>query len=88
MSELDAWAVAASAELGIDPGDVPVKAVLDLARDVAHQVVRPGAPVAAYLLGLAVGRGTDPADAAGRLTELALSWPTRAATPPTETPPA
>jgi uncharacterized protein DUF6457 len=77
MSELDGWIAAAGAELGIDPGDVPVKAVLELARDVAHQVVRPGAPVAAYLLGLAIGRGTDPAEAAGRLTELARSWPAR-----------
>jgi uncharacterized protein DUF6457 len=75
MSELDAWIVAAGDELGITPADVPVKTVLDLARDVAHGVVRPGAPVTAYLLGLAVGRGADPADAAERLSQLALSWP-------------
>ena len=52
--------------------------MLDLARDVAHQVLRPGAPVTAYLLGLAVGRGADPADAAARLSELA---PGRGAAP-------
>jgi hypothetical protein len=72
---LDAWIAAAGRELGLDPAEVPVKAVLDLARDVAHGVVRPGAPVSAYLMGVAVGRGADPADVAERLSELALSWP-------------
>lgn len=57
MKVLDDWLAAACAELGVDPAEVPVQSVLDLARDVAHQVVRPGAPVTAYLLGLAVGRG-------------------------------
>jgi hypothetical protein len=38
-------------------------------------VLRPGAPVSAYLLGIAVGRGADPADAAARLSRLAESWP-------------
>ena len=52
---MDDWVTAACAELGLDPAEVPVPAVLDLARDVAHQVVRPGAPVTAYLLGVAVG---------------------------------
>ncbi|GGQ45287.1 DUF6457 domain-containing protein [Couchioplanes azureus] len=50
--------------------------VLDVARDVAHNVVRPGAPISTYLMGLAVGRGADPADVAARLSELAKSWPT------------
>jgi hypothetical protein len=68
---LDEWTAAACTELGIDKSDANVKLVLDLARDVAHNVVRPGAPVSAYLLGLAVGRGADPADAAARLTALA-----------------
>ena len=38
--------------------------VLDLARDVAHGVMRPAAPLTAYLLGVAVGRGADPVTAA------------------------
>ena len=75
MTVMDDWLTAACAELGVDPADVPVQPVLDLARDVAHQVLRPGAPVTAYLLGLAVGRGADPAVAATRLTELANTWP-------------
>jgi uncharacterized protein DUF6457 len=74
MNELDAWVAAASAELGLAPGDVQTKAVLDIARDVAHAVLRPAAPVTAYLMGVAVGRGADPAEAAGRLSALALAW--------------
>jgi hypothetical protein len=76
MNELDRWVAAASAELGLDPADVQSKVVLDVARDVAHQVLRPGAPVTAYLIGVAVGRGADPAAAAARISALALSWPT------------
>ncbi|MEU8286057.1 DUF6457 domain-containing protein [Micromonospora sp. NPDC048905] len=75
MTVMDDWVTAACTELKLDPAGVPVPAVLDLARDVAHQVLRPGAPVTAYLLGLAVGRGADPADAAARLSALAGTWP-------------
>lgn len=75
MSEIEAWVAAAGAELGLDPAEIPVTVVLDLARDVAHQVLRPGAPVSAYLMGLAVGRGAEPAEVAARLSALAKSWP-------------
>jgi hypothetical protein len=75
MTVMDDWVTAACAELGLDPAEVPVPVVLDLAKDVAHQVLRPGAPVSAYLLGIAVGRGADPAATARRLSELAGTWP-------------
>jgi hypothetical protein len=75
VSVLDTWIAAACDELGLAPAEVDAKAVLDVARDVAHNVVRPGAPVTAYLMGLAVGRGADPADVAARLSSLALDWP-------------
>ncbi|MEU1687367.1 DUF6457 domain-containing protein [Micromonospora sp. NPDC005707] len=75
MTVMDDWVTAACAELGLDPAEVPVPTVLDLAKDVAHQVLRPGAPVTAYLLGVAVGRGADPAAAAARLSALAGTWP-------------
>lgn len=67
---LDEWVAAASAELGVDD-QVDVTLVLDLARDVAHGVARPAAPLTAYLLGLAVGRGADPVAAAAALSRLA-----------------
>jgi hypothetical protein len=72
---MDEWVSAACAELDLSPADVDVRVVLDLARDVAHHVLRPGAPVTAYLLGVAVGRGADPATAAARLARLAAGWP-------------
>ncbi|MFI6267391.1 DUF6457 domain-containing protein [Micromonospora zamorensis] len=75
MTVMDDWVTAVCTELDLDPAGVPVPAVLDLARDVAHQVLRPGAPVTAYLLGLAVGRGADPADATARVSALAGTWP-------------
>ncbi|GIF11465.1 DUF6457 domain-containing protein [Actinoplanes teichomyceticus] len=74
MSELDRWMTAAGAELGVPPEDVAAKAVLDVARDVAHNVLRPGAPLTTYLMGIAVGRGADPAEAAKRISALALAW--------------
>lgn len=69
MSALEDWTARAQAELGI-VGDVDLGLLLDLARDVAHGVVRPAAPVTTYLLGVAVGRGADPVEAARRLTAL------------------
>ncbi|MEO3776818.1 DUF6457 domain-containing protein [Micromonospora sp. B11E3] len=84
MTVMDEWVTAACAELGLDAVEVPVPVVLDLARDVAHQVLRPGAPVTAYLLGLAVGRGAEPAAAAARLGELAATWPVELGGPPSD----
>ncbi|MEW2429992.1 DUF6457 domain-containing protein [Micromonospora sp. NPDC047644] len=84
MTVMDDWVTAVCAELDLDSTAVPVPAVLDLARDVAHQVLRPGAPVTAYLLGLAVGRGADPADAAARLSALAGAWPVGLDAEPTD----
>ncbi|MGE5134768.1 MAG: DUF6457 domain-containing protein [Gemmatimonadota bacterium] len=74
MSTLEQWLQVACAELGIDPASVDLRAVLDLTRDVARGVDRPAAPVTAYLLGVAVGRGLAPADGIARLTGLAGSW--------------
>jgi hypothetical protein len=75
MTTLDDWTAAACAELGIDPAAVDLRQILDLARDAAHQVERPAAPVTAYLLGLAVGSGTPADSAAARLRALAEAWP-------------
>jgi hypothetical protein len=77
MTTLDSWTGAACAELGIDPVTADTRAVLDLARDVAHGVERPAAPLTAYLLGVAVGQGQDLGTAAARLSALASSWSAR-----------
>ena len=75
MSRLDEWTEALRAELGLDGADESQRIVLDLARVVAHAVDRPAAPVTAYLLGVAVGRGQPLADAAERVRRLAGEWP-------------
>ena len=48
--------------------------MLDLTRDVAHGVARPAAPLTAYLVGMAVGRGLALPDAAKRIAVLAAGW--------------
>jgi hypothetical protein len=74
VSTLDRWTQAACAELGLAPAQVPARVVLDLARDVAHQVDRPAAPLTAFLLGLAVGGGQSLEEVVRRLTDLAAGW--------------
>ncbi|MGI8331938.1 DUF6457 domain-containing protein [Actinomadura scrupuli] len=71
---LEEWLDVVCLELDLDRACVDRDLVLDLARDVAHGVARPGAPLTAFLLGLAVGRGADPGPAAARLSELAMGW--------------
>jgi len=75
MSTLDDWTETLCAELGLDPADGSQKTVLDLARVVAHTVDRPAAPLTAYFLGVAVGRGAPPADTAAKIVQLARGWP-------------
>jgi len=75
MGALEDWAEALCAELGLDAAEGSQKVVLDLARVVAHTVDRPAAPVTAYLLGMAVGRGEPLAETAQRIQQLARSWP-------------
>lgn len=75
MSTLDDWVASARDALGLSD-DVDVALLLDLAREAAHAVARPAAPVTTYLLGVAVGRGADAEQAAATLTELAREFPT------------
>jgi hypothetical protein len=78
---LSEWVTAVVRELGIegalDRGGV-VDMVLDLTSDVAHGVSRPGAPVTAFLIGVAAGRAADPAvaarDYAQKISALADGW--------------
>jgi hypothetical protein len=70
MPTLDEWTAQVCAALGLDPALVDRDTVLDLARDVAHGVARPAAPLTAYLLGLAVGSGRSVPDAVAMITAL------------------
>lgn len=53
---LDAWVTDLSAALDVDPASVDVSVILDVARDAAHGVARPAAPLTTFLVGLAAGR--------------------------------
>ncbi|GFE15387.1 molybdenum cofactor guanylyltransferase [Streptomyces glebosus] len=71
---LDEWITAVKAELGIEL-DVDTAALLDLARDAAHGVARPAAPLTTFLIGYAAGRqGRDVQELADRAAALAHRW--------------
>ena len=78
MSTLEEWMTTVREELGLDGEAVAdvkavTKVILDLARDAAHGVARPAAPLTAYLVGVAVGRGAPLDDTASRIAGLALA---------------
>lgn len=78
---LEQWITAVKNELGIDVA-VDTKTLLDLARDAAHGVARPAAPLTTFLVGYAAAHaeatGADPeqavAEASRKAAALALRW--------------
>ncbi|MGA5315578.1 NTP transferase domain-containing protein [Streptomyces pseudogriseolus] len=74
---LDEWISAVKDELGIDL-DVDTGVLLDLARDAAHGVARPAAPLTTFLVGFAAARAGGDADAvaeaARKAVALARRW--------------
>ncbi|MFF7714994.1 NTP transferase domain-containing protein [Streptomyces sp. NPDC007988] len=75
---LDEWITAVKDELGIDL-EVDTGLLLDLARDAAHGVARPAAPLTTFLVGYAAARaGGDGAqavaEAARKAAALAERW--------------
>lgn len=58
MDTLHEWNGLVATALDVDPAVVAATQddVLDMVRDVAHGVVRPAAPLTAYVVGLAAGR--------------------------------
>ncbi|MGO1544611.1 MAG: DUF6457 domain-containing protein [Gulosibacter sp.] len=73
---LQEWVEFAAPQLGLDAAVVPVNELLGMTGVIAHSVVRPAAPISAYLLGLAVGSGAITSYEAGDalLRELAKAW--------------
>lgn len=71
---LNEWADLVGAELDLpeNPDKADIDRILALARDAAHSVARPAAPLTTFLLGIAVGRGADMVETADRLQRLAL----------------
>lgn len=74
---LNEWMTAAKSELGIDL-DVDTALLLDLARDAAHGVARPAAPLTTFLVGYAAARAgggsEDVAEAVRKAAGLARRW--------------
>ena len=52
---LSAWVSELAEALGIDPAVVDRTLILDVARDAAHGVARPAAPLTTFLVGYAAG---------------------------------
>jgi hypothetical protein len=75
---LQEWTTALAQRLGVDV-DVDLRLVLDLARDAAHNVERPAAPVTTFLVGYAAakagGTSTDIARAAAQARALTEEIP-------------
>jgi hypothetical protein len=60
---LDLWTAELADALGLDPASVDRDLLLAVARDAAHNVARPAAPLTTFLVGLAAGRrGGSPED--------------------------
>lgn len=56
MNVLDEFTKTVSKALGLDEDAVDRDLVLDMTKDVAHNIARPAAPIAAFLVGLAAGK--------------------------------
>ena len=78
---LSQWTAAATHALQTDLGviipEVDVQLLLDVARDAAHAVDRPAAPVTTFLLGYAAalaGGADSVTSGAATITRLAAEW--------------
>ncbi len=69
MARMHAWLDQVAADSGVEPELVADNedALLHLISTVAHGPSRPGAPLTAFIVGVAVGRGADPAPLIARI---------------------
>jgi len=65
------WVAELSAVLGVDVADLDRNVVLDVARDAAHGVARPAAPLTTFLVGYAAAQRGGGADAVREAAETA-----------------
>jgi hypothetical protein len=75
--DLKPWLNALAQALQIPEGaptDAAMRTLLNLARDAAHEVERPAAPLTTFLVGVAVGRGATVDAAAGTASSLLLDF--------------
>lgn len=71
---LSDWTSAVSTELGVQDTPLDHRSLVDLARCVRRSVAGNAVAETMYLLGVSIGQGLPPADAARRLEELACRW--------------
>lgn len=78
---LQEWVDELCDELNIET-EMDMSAILDLARDAAHHVARPAAPLTTFIVGYAAamrgGSMKDIAACTDTATDLAAEWATRA----------
>lgn len=71
------WVAELATALGIDASDLDRNLLLDVARDAAHGVARPAAPLTTFLVGYAAGQrgggGEAVAEAAATAQRLAAT---------------
>ncbi|HEU4674359.1 MAG TPA: DUF6457 domain-containing protein [Motilibacteraceae bacterium] len=67
---LDEWVREVARELGLDL-EVDVPLLLGVARDAAHRVARPAAPLTTFLVGYAAAQAGGGADAVRRAADVA-----------------
>ncbi len=76
---LESWLTELAAALQVDPGELDRDLLLDVARDAAHNVARPAAPLTTFLVGYAAGLrgggGAVVAEVATLAQRLAVSRP-------------
>lgn len=70
---LASWVEQVTERLGV-PAPADIEAILNVAKDAAHSVERPAAPVTTYLLGYAVAQGADVRLAADTVARLARDF--------------
>ena len=73
-SELELFTAALAKELGVELEEIDTQALLDVARDAAHRVVRPAAPLTTFLVGYAAGLRAAAGDDIGRECEAASAF--------------
>ena len=68
---LDEWITELAEALDVDPAVLDRDVLLDVARDAAHAIARPAAPLTTFLVGFAAARGGADADAVRRAAAVA-----------------
>lgn len=73
MADMHAWLAVVNEELGLDPqllADAE-RPLLDMVSTVSHGPSRPGAPLTAFLIGVATAQGGDASGLADRIARIA-----------------